>query len=54
MLAKAWKCELLEASIAVLWYIMSEEGIAKDPKKVEKTCTKRWRKDKKYIGLGNF
>ncbi len=53
LLAKALKCELFEMSIAFLGHIVSEEGIATDPKKVEDmqlTCTQRKGRGKEHIG----
>ncbi len=46
LLAKAKKCELFEMSIAFLGHVMSEEGIATNPKKVEKICNLSAPKDK--------
>ncbi len=45
LLAKAQKCELFETGIAFLGHV-SEEGIATDPKKVEKICNLSAPKDK--------
>ncbi len=57
LLAKAWKCELLEMSIAFLGHIVSE-GIATYPNKVEKICNLSVSKDKggirSILGLGNY
>ncbi len=38
LLAKARTCELFEMSIAFKRYIVAEEGVATDPKKVKKIC----------------
>ncbi len=46
LLAKTRKCELFEMSIAFLGHVVSEEGIAIDPKKVEKICNLSTPKDK--------
>ncbi len=43
LLAKAWKCELCETSIA---FLVSEDSIATDHKKVEKICNLYASKDK--------
>ncbi len=55
---KARKCELFEMSIAFLGHVVSEEGIATDPKKVEKICYLSGPKDKggirSILGLGNY
>ncbi len=39
LLAKARKCELFKMSIAFLGHVVSEKGIATDPKKVERYAT---------------
>ncbi len=58
LLAKAWKCELFEMSIAFLGHIVSEKGIATEPSKVEKICNLSASKDKssisRILGLGNY
>ncbi len=58
LLAKAQKCELFETSIAFLGHVVSEEGIAADPKKVEKIYNLSASKDRGWIrsilGLGNY
>ncbi len=58
LLAKAWKCELFEMSIAFLGQVVSEEGIATDPRKVEKIFNLSSPKDKggvrSIVGLGNY
>ncbi len=58
LLGKARKCELFEMSIAFLGHVVSEEGIATDPKKVEKICNLSASKDKggirSILGLGNY
>ncbi len=58
LLAKAQKCELFEMSIAFLGHIVSEEGIATDPTKVEKIYNLSAPKDKggirSILGLGNY
>ncbi len=46
LLAKARKCELFETSIALLGHVVSEEGIATDPTKVEKICNLSAPKDR--------
>ncbi len=38
LLAKAQKCEIFKTSIAFLGNVVSESGIATNPKKVEKIC----------------
>ncbi len=38
LLDKARKYELFEMSIAFLAHVVSDEGVATDPKKVEKIC----------------
>ncbi len=58
LLAKARKCKFFEISIAFLRHVVSEEGIATDPTKVEKICNLLAPKDKEEIrsilGLGNY
>ncbi len=58
LLCKAQKCELFETSIAFLGHVVSEEGIATDPAKVEKICNLSAPKEKSGIrrifGLGNY
>ncbi len=58
LLAKARKCELFEMSITFLGHVVSEVGIATDPKKVEKICNLSAPKDKggirSILGLGNY
>ncbi len=58
LLCKARKCKLFETSIAFLGHVMSEEGIATDPAKVEKICNLSAPKEKSGIrsilGLGNY
>ncbi len=49
LLAKARKCELFEMSIAFLGHFVSEEGIATNPKKVEKIYNLSAPKDKGVI-----
>ncbi len=49
LLCKARKCELFETSIAFLGHVVSEEGIATDPAKVEKICNLSAPKDKSGI-----
>ncbi len=46
LLAKARKYELFEMSIVFLRHVVSEEGIATDPPKVEKICNLSAPKDK--------
>ncbi len=48
LLAKARKCELFETNITFLGHVVSEEGIATDPAKVEKICNLSAPKDKGY------
>ncbi len=58
LLCKARKCELFEKSIYFLGHVVSKEGIATDPAKVEKICNLFALKDKSGIrsilGLGNY
>ncbi len=58
LMAKARKCEHFEMSIAFLVNVVSEEGIAMDPKKVERICNLSAPKDNETIrsilGLGNY
>ncbi len=49
LFCKARKCELFETSIAILGQVLSEEGIATDPAKVEKICNLSAPKDKSGI-----
>ncbi len=46
LLSKARKCKLFEKSIVFLEHIVSEEGIATDPTKVEQICNLSAPKDK--------
>ncbi len=58
LLTKALKCELFEVSIAFLGHVVSEEGIATDPKKVENIFNLSAPSDKggirSILGLGNY
>ncbi len=58
LLSIARKCELFEMSIAFLGHVVSEEGIATDPKKVEKICNLSAPNEKggirSILGLGNY
>ncbi len=49
LLCKAQKCELFQMNIAFLGHVVSEEGIATDPAKVEKICNLSAPKDKSGI-----
>ncbi len=49
LLIKARKCEIFEMSIAFVKHIVSEEGIATYPKKVEKICNLSAPKEKRGI-----
>ncbi len=49
LFCKSRKCELFEMSIAFLGHVVSEEGIATDPVKVEKICNLSAPKDKSGI-----
>ncbi len=49
LLCKVRKCELFETSIAFLGHVVSEEGIATDPAKVERICNLSAPKDKSGI-----
>ncbi len=46
LLAKPQQCEIFETSIVFLGHVVSEEGIATDPSKVEKICNLSPHKDK--------
>ncbi len=58
LLVKAQKCEFFETSIVFLGHVVSEEGIATDPRKVEKICNLSAPKNKggirSILGLGNY
>ncbi len=58
LLCKARKCELFETNIAFLGHVVSKDGIATDPTKVEKICDLSAPKDKSGIrsilGLENY
>ncbi len=58
LLTKAGKCEFFEMSIAFLGQVLSKEGIATDPTKVEKLCNLSAPKEKagirSILGLGNY
>ncbi len=57
-LVKTRKCVLFSMSIAFLRHVVSEEGIATDPGKVEKICNLHAPTDKggvrSILGLGNY